>query len=213
MNDNTGKKKIVNNNRGFTLIEIVVGVAILALLAAVLVPFVGRYLEDARLARAKSDVNNIAATIANFNRDMALYPVFADGTDLQKAKETLVVLYTKEGEDPSVGSGTGWAADAEAATNYDTLENQLIGNKPSGDTAKKYPTSDKTFVWKGPYAAEFKPDPWGNKYLVDAQGLQSGDTGRAYVISAGPDRKLDTTLHQTTSDITVGGDDIVAKIK
>lgn len=203
----------MKNNRGFSLIEVVVAVAIVALLAAVMVPFIGRYLEDARIARAKSDTSSIAATVANFNRDMALYPVFTDGTKLDKAQETLVVLYTKEGEDPTVTSGVGWAADAEAATNYDTLENQLINNTPSGASAKLYPISGKTYVWKGPYTAEFKPDPWGNKYLVSVEGLQSGSAKRAFVISAGPDRKLDTNIAQTTGDITTGGDDIVAKLK
>lgn len=203
----------MRNNRGFSLIEVVVGVAIITLLAAVLVPYVGRYLEDARITRAKSDTSSIAATVATFNRDMALYPVFPDGTKLDKAQETVVVLYTKEGEDPTVGSGTGWAADAEAGTNYDTLENQLINNTPSGASAKAYSTSGKTYVWKGPYTAEFKPDPWGNKYLVAVKGLQSGDAGRAYVISAGPNRQLETTQYQTTGDITTGGDDIVTKLK
>lgn len=203
----------MTNKRGFTLVEIVVVLAIIALLAAVLVPYIGRYLEDARIARAKSDVANIGSTIANFNRDMALYPVFADGTKLAKGDESLVVLYTSEGDDPSVGTDMGWAADAEAGTNYEKLENQLILNKPSGDAAKAYPTSGKTYVWKGPYTAEFKPDPWGNKYLVSTEGLKSGNTKRAFVISAGPNRTLDTNISQTTLDVTVGSDDIVAKIK
>lgn len=203
----------MKNNRGFSLIEIVVGVAIIALLAAVLVPYVGRYLEDARITRAKSDTSSIAATVATFNRDMALYPVFTDGTKLDKAQETLVALYTKEGEDPTVATGKVWETDAEATgINYDTLENQLINNTPIGST-NAYPTSGKTYVWKGPYTAEFKPDPWGNKYLVAVKGLQSGNAGRAYVISAGPNRQLETSRDQTTGDVTVGGDDIVTKLK
>lgn len=202
----------MRNNRGFSLIEVVVGVAIIALMAAVLVPYVGRYLEDARITRAKSDTRSIAATVASFSKDMALYPVFPDGTKLDKAQETVVALYTKEGEDPTVGS-TGWAADAETGTSYETLENQLINNTPSGASAKAYPTSGKTYVWKGPYTAEFKPDPWGNKYLVSVEGLQSGSTKRAFVISAGPNRQLETNISQTTGDITTGGDDIVTKLK
>ena len=48
--------KRLRRSRGFTLIEIVIAVAILAVLAAVVMPRVIGRVDEARVARAKSDV-------------------------------------------------------------------------------------------------------------------------------------------------------------
>ena len=49
------------NRQGFTLIEIVIAVAIVAIFAAALSPMVFRHLEDAKLAKAENEAEVIAA--------------------------------------------------------------------------------------------------------------------------------------------------------
>ena len=61
---------------GFTLIELAVAMAIVAILAAVLVPIVTGYVNDARIARAAADVKAISSAISNFEKDVGRYPMF-----------------------------------------------------------------------------------------------------------------------------------------
>lgn len=60
--------------RGFTLIEILVVVVILAVLAAVVVPAVLGRIKDARISAAISDISNFKTGLANYNLDTGQYP-------------------------------------------------------------------------------------------------------------------------------------------
>ena len=67
-------------NRGFTLIELAVVLAIIAILAAVLTPLVTNYLDQARLTRAQADVRTIADAIKLYQRDTGRWPIY-DGAN------------------------------------------------------------------------------------------------------------------------------------
>ncbi len=59
-------------------------------------------------------------------------------------------------------------------------------------------------VDKGRYIQILMPDPWGNAYLANIDGLQAG-TQRIKVLSAGPDGTIDTTPSHTEAQ----GDDVL----
>jgi len=71
---------------GFTLIEMLVVIAIIAILAGILLPVLAAAKEKARVAQAKSEVRSIAAMIAAYQADYSTYPASANsalaGTDL-----------------------------------------------------------------------------------------------------------------------------------
>ena len=67
--------------RGFTLIEIVIAVAILAVLAAVVMPRVIGRVDEARVARAKSDVQALSTALNLYKLDNFNYPSTEQGLD------------------------------------------------------------------------------------------------------------------------------------
>jgi len=53
------------NEKGFTLIEVVVVVAVIAILAAVLTPYITKYIDDSKIAKARNEVQVIGAAMSD----------------------------------------------------------------------------------------------------------------------------------------------------
>lgn len=68
-----------NNRNGFTLLELLVVLAILGLLAAIVGPQVIRYLGSSKTQTAQVQVKNIAASLQLFRLDAGRYPTTAEG--------------------------------------------------------------------------------------------------------------------------------------
>lgn len=66
---------------GFTLLELLVVLAILGLLAAIVAPQVLKYLGASRTQAAKVQVENIAAALDHFDLDVGRYPTEQEGLD------------------------------------------------------------------------------------------------------------------------------------
>ena len=65
--------------RGFTLIEIMVVVIIIGLLAAVIVPQVISKVDEARVAKAKQDIQSLETALTMFRLDNSKYPTTDQG--------------------------------------------------------------------------------------------------------------------------------------
>lgn len=214
----------MSKNSGFTLLEIVIVLAVIGALAAMIAPRAFTYLEDARRTQAQNDANQIAAAIGNFIKATGVPPY-----KNQAAADKIPAWQNTVPADFSclAGSqGVGFSADEDATTadswttcytagSNDTIERHLIENKPSNDAAKAYKTTGKT-AWKGPYLPSVPPDPWGKPYLVNVKQMDpaAATPKAAWVISAGPDGVLDTPFDQNAS-VSPGasGDDIIARVK
>jgi general secretion pathway protein G len=87
MNQNLEDQKAIKQNaapgharqRGFTLIEIMVVVIIIGLLAAVIVPSVINKVDEARVAKAKSDIQGLETALTMFRLDNSKYPTTDQG--------------------------------------------------------------------------------------------------------------------------------------
>ena len=65
--------------RGFTLIEIMVVVIIIGLLAAVIVPTVINKVDEARISKAKADIQSLETALTMYRLDNSKYPTTDQG--------------------------------------------------------------------------------------------------------------------------------------
>ena len=65
-------------SRGFTVVELMLGVAILAMLAGIAYPSYQRYAERARVAQAVIDIASISAAVKAYAVDSLAYPANLD---------------------------------------------------------------------------------------------------------------------------------------
>ena len=72
------KKSRKLNRRHFTLTELMVVIVILVLLASIATPMVFRHIRNARIAAAKSQIQNLETAIRDFHNDTKRYPESLD---------------------------------------------------------------------------------------------------------------------------------------
>lgn len=95
--------------RGFTLIELLVVITILAILAGAALPYVQSYVAESRIAKAKTDLEEIARALA--------------------------VYETREGEYPDTGTG---AAAADGLSDVSQLTGRYLNKAPIDPWGKPY---------------------------------------------------------------------------
>jgi general secretion pathway protein G len=65
---------MAKNETGFSIIELVVVIGIIAILAGIVTPMVSNLLDDARLSKATSEVKVLAEAITNLYKDTTVWP-------------------------------------------------------------------------------------------------------------------------------------------
>ena len=191
-------------SKGFTLIELAVVLAVIAILAGLLTPMVAGYIDQARETRAAADVRAIGTAILAYQRDTSRFPIY---TNIANANTDTAAGNTLMGTGDNPADGAGWTL---ASLTTLGLDDYLNTNKLSLPTTAR----GGRVAYRGPYL-RIASDPWGNAYLVTAQSLtRTSATDHGYVISAGPNAAMETTRVQAkTGAFTIGGDDIVQRIR
>jgi general secretion pathway protein G len=89
-----------NNRNGFTLIEIMVVIVILAMLAAIVGPKLMGRTDDAKVTDARVQIKNIETALKLYKLDNGTYPTTEQGLNALVAKPTVGVIpksYKEEG--------------------------------------------------------------------------------------------------------------------
>jgi type II secretory pathway pseudopilin PulG len=141
---------------GVSLVEATIILAVLAILASIAAPAVGGYLDTARQARARQDVQVIADAIQSFIADNGEAQFLQDAVlagipeqPPSRVDANRVNLLVSDGDVPSVSAAlaaeTFWIQPVNGGS-VDTLSNHLIENSPgeSGATTRYRNPSDIT---------------------------------------------------------------------
>lgn len=188
-------KYVFGNRRGFTLIEVIVVAAIIAILAGILVPMIFNQIDESKVARATADVKTIQSAILLFHKDTGEWPN-RDGAATRNG--TIMQTGGSMPLGPGGGALVGWDTNSTVV-----MDDIFVTNGPAN--AGWFPVKSSTSPgWGGPYGTAFTADPWGKSYVVNVKDF--GTSGaRIFIISAGADGNLDTQL---PGDTAVNANDI-----
>src|SRR5207253_693117 len=97
---------------------------------------------------------------------------------------------------------TGWSGYTTTTDLSTYLNTNKLGLATSGLPGK--------VMFNGPYLGAVDTDPWGNAYVVAAKNLVNASADRGFVISGGPNGKLDMSPAVGTTTFSVGSTDDIA---
>jgi len=195
-------RTLLLTNKAFTLVEIIVILAVVSILVAIVTPTVLKYISEAQVSRAEEDVRNLSVVINDLIKDTGQYP----GSKLPIIATVQTAFLCGPGTKMTAPSPWG------SGTTCADITMHIVENDPSqdgtpGSTGDYRTTGRRKF--KGPYVQILNEDPWGNAYQINASTLIGGDTSPTWVISAGPNGTFDTA----PTDTAISSDDMGVRIK
>lgn len=215
---------IIHSGKGFTKIELVIVVSIVALLTGGLVPLTYKSMNDSKRAQAKIGAVEIAMAILHLFNDVGQWPsTDQDGPSWDPGVDRLVSAPNRVPEKSARGAGKGaekWGGFGHAKG----LADFIYYNNPDDESGPVGQNQDRQDYpirgagrWNGPYLNTPEIlDPWGQSYVVNARYFpgnpryRDGLRHRVYVLSAGPNQQWETSFDDSTGDgrDIVQGDDI-----
>ncbi|HUU27453.1 MAG TPA: prepilin-type N-terminal cleavage/methylation domain-containing protein [archaeon] len=213
----------MRNSKGFTLIEIIVAVALVAILSAAIAPSVINNIAQGRMARAASDTQALAQAIMRFRSEVGYFPNHVKFGVVADRGKTCQFLATDgatadaatifPAPNPSVALAANWPdawtdnAQADNVASCEDFSSQLImgSGRANKIETPPYQTADYLYTtttnpddpndvgFRGAVITNGPLDPWGHVYMCNIGAL--GLAGQpVWVISAGPNGLVDTGI-------------------
>jgi len=147
------KTQFTHKRSGFTLLELLIVIGIIAILAAVAFPVTGMVLDKARKTEAKNEVMNLVNSVKQYEYEYSKFPIEGgnggDSYETQSDSQFMkILLGTDEKMNPR---GSRYYEGKAAKEGVNGLDYGEGGDDPS------------------------LVDPWGNMYYVQIDGNYDGD--------------------------------------
>ncbi|MBN2170466.1 MAG: type II secretion system protein GspG [Candidatus Krumholzibacteriota bacterium] len=206
---------------GFTLIEVIIAVALVAIMAVAIAPPLIQNINQGRVARAQSDAQVIGNALVSYYKDVGEWPYQTDD-DTAADIRRLAGNYTLGGGNNGIPGGSGalpssrnWSrtGTCETLTAF-LIRNQIAGRNPLTAVSRN-PHAEPG--WNGPYLDRVPMDPWGNPFVINMRwaepaiagtGTENFDRHNVMVLSAGPNGIFETDFADDAFDEEPGGDDV-----
>ncbi len=169
--------KIANRKSGFTLMEIMVVIIVIAVLASVAGPMISSITEQGRTSATKSKMASLRSALMTYNGDVGRYP-YVGNTANASTKTAYDAAWKLE---DNGGDYFGFNQDGDSVMMCATFKCTEMG------------ITNYKKRWKGPYmssdASDFMYDSWGTrlKYFYYNRGL--------YLSSAGPQQAHEAVVN------------------
>jgi prepilin-type N-terminal cleavage/methylation domain-containing protein len=204
------KKGEKMKKKGFTVVELLVVMVIIAFLAGLLLPAIRKSRSKALIDKAKSEMANLASVMTMVKMDTGYYVRLADlSTPVPDSGVKIVKAYWDTGSNKdSTSSESDLTIDQQNDHHWDgpyiTYQPKAIYQAGNGS-----PPIDATGTWNlNRIAPEGTPlDPWGHTYLVAYNSSEKV----MVIYSAGPNGKIETSAGNTTP--ADGSDDLLYKFR
>ncbi len=159
-----------NRKSGFTLMEIMVVIIVIAVLASVAGPMIGSITDQGRTSATKSKLSSLKSAMLAYQSDVGRLPYYGKPSESRKAS----------------------AYNAEKVLSYDCADENVLTSENYGtDSSNNFGITNYSRKWKGPYMdsepSDFMYDSWGNQiyYVAEVDG------NNVYLWSYGPDQSPD----------------------
>jgi len=183
--------EVTNPNRravGFTLIELIVTIAILTILAGVLVPAVGNYTDKSKKAKVAAELRILSDALTGYQTDCAAWP---GNTDLVTVTTTNFAITGMPCMYTNAFGKTGWDGPYLAK-----------GVMTSG-------AMNVSVAGASGVAGSGLLDPWGNPYYCYTfANNYSGTTGGIMLVSRGKNGAMNTSAANVFANAP-SSDDII----